>query len=221
MTTNQLQIRKTLIDYVEIDWIKLAWAVLFAVLVGVFYLNMVQLLDNNYPNPKRPDDLVLDIIPETKSFILVGEIVGFSQGVLTAFGLARNKFRDLPRFMVQLSSMFMLRSFAIILTPLAQIQPPEANFSSDHVIAQSMYKGMFFSGHTGSAFTQTFFEKQRFLRRIHIVLAFLQGFSLLASHSHYSIDVFAAFFIAYFVTHFEFRKLVPAGWRDIRWAPWS
>jgi hypothetical protein len=89
------------------------------------------------------------------------------------------------------------------------------------VIAQSMYKGMFFSGHTGSAFTQTFFEKQRLLRRLHIVLAFLQGFSLLASHSHYTIDVFAAFFVAYFVTHFEFKRLVPERWRGLRWAPWS
>jgi ABC-type xylose transport system permease subunit len=205
----------------DIDYKKLGWSVLFAVLVAVLYFSSVHFLDTRYPHPVRPNDLVLDIVPETKSFIVVGELVGAAQGFLTAYGLFRNRLRDLPSFIFQLSFMFMLRSFAIVLTPLAQIQLPEKNFSSEHVIAQSMYKGMFFSGHTGSAFTQFFFEKNSILRRIHFAMAFLQAFSLLASHSHYSIDVFAAFFVAYFVTHFDFRRLVPVPMRKLNWAPWS
>jgi hypothetical protein len=205
----------------DINYKKLIWSALFAVLVGLIYFNSVHFLDTNYPHPVRPDDLILDIIPETKSFIAVAEFLGAAQGVLTAYGLLRNRLRDLPSFIFQLAMMFLLRSFAIVLTPLAQIQLPENNFSSQHVIAQSMYKGMFFSGHTGSAFTQFFFEKNHFLRRIHFAMAFMQGFSLLASHSHYSIDVFAALFVAYFVTHFDFRRLVPPPMRQLSWAPWS
>ena len=221
MAIRQNEIRKVIADHVGISQVKLAWSLLFAVMVAVLYFGAVGFLDATYPNPVHPDDLVLDILPEMRLFIAIGEIVSAAQGLLTVYGLARNRFQDLPRFIFQLGLMFALRSVAIVLTPLAQIQNPAENFSPDHWIAQSMYKGMFFSGHTGSAFTQFFFEKQRQLRRIHLVLACMQMFSLLASHSHYSIDIFAAFFVAYFVTHLEFKRLVPADWRDISWAPWS
>ncbi len=58
--------------------------------------------------------------------------------------------------------------------------------------------GFFFSGHTGMPFLMGLvFWKDKFWRYVFFILAAIMGFSVLLSHMHYSIDVFAAPFITY------------------------
>ena len=165
-------------------------------------------------------EAVLDIIPEMELFIGISEITGISQMLIVTFIMWQNHFKEAPKLLALLAIMYMLRGFAIVLTPLAQIQPPAENFSEAHFIAQTFYHGMFFSGHAAAAFVQMFFTKTHRLLPIVALLAFIQAFSLLASHSHYSIDIFGAFFVAYFITHFDFFCLIPKSWHNAKWAPW-
>ena len=57
----------------------------------------------------------------------------------------------------------------------------------------------FFSGHTGMPFLAAliFWKEDKFVRYISLVASVLFGISVLLGHLHYSIDVFAAFFITY------------------------
>ncbi len=191
---------------------------MMVVLAGMF-------LDTFYPDAVRPDDLILDIVPETEFFVYLGEAVGITQAIISVLILAKHHFKDGPKLLFLAFMLFLIRAFAIILTPLGQIQPPAESFGDTHFIAKYTYKGMYFSGHTGSAFTQYMFfrqyEKNRILRNIQLVFACTQAVCLLAGHSHYSIDVFGALFVAYFVTHFDFVRLVPGRWREASWAPWA
>jgi hypothetical protein len=67
---------------------------------------------------------------------------------------------------------------------------------------------------------QAFYAKKHRLRPVLFLLASLQAFSLLASHSHYSIDILGGFFVAYFFTHFDFMRVIPGRLQNVRWMPW-
>jgi hypothetical protein len=199
---------------------KMAWALgFFAVMLVTLYLN-IQFLKTEYPEPVRPDDLLLDVLPEITEFIVIGEVLAFIGLGISGFILWQGRFQQGPRLLFVVTFMFMLRAFTLPLTPLAQIQPPAENYTPAHFIAHTFYEGMFFSGHTASAFILAFFFRGHRLRPLLFVLAFAQGLSLLLSHSHYSIDIVGGFFVAYFVTHFDFMRLVPGPLRRVRWLPW-
>ena len=207
-----------------VNFKQLAWSLAFALFMTVVSAGAGWFVETTYPNPVQPDDLILDLIPEIDLFVTIGEIVGATQALLSLYMLGRGHFKEAPALLFQLSLMYILRSIAITLTPLAQIQNPVQNFGESHLIARYTYKGMFFSGHTGSACTQFLFFARRtngWLVRVQLGLAILQMISLLASHSHYTIDIFAAIFVAYFVTHHDFTRWIPDAWRHWRWAPWS
>ncbi|UVK57536.1 sphingomyelin synthase family protein (plasmid) [Mesorhizobium sp. AR02] len=69
---------------------------------------------------------------------------------------------------------------------------------------------LFFSGHTGAPFLLALmFWKDSRLRFAFLAAAVLFGAAVLLGHLHYSIDVFAAFFISYGVhdlARFLFRR---------------
>jgi membrane-associated phospholipid phosphatase len=210
---------------------RMLWNIGFAIIMVVsIYLN-IQFLRTNYPAPPQPPDLLLDLIPRNDLFILIGELFSSLQVgvVLLLFVSARHRFRQLPRLMFLLILMYMIRGFVIVLTPLGQIRPPVEAYAADHFIAQNFYHGMFFSGHTASALIQVMFFHQFtvrwFRRRLHLSylilpLALVQIVSLLISHQHYTIDIVGGFLIAYFVTQFDFMKIVPPGLRTVKWLPW-
>lgn len=206
--TNPLFIKQML-------WVAVFWTVTVAtILLNIHYLR------THYADAAQPDDLILDTIPETEAFIGVGELLSAVQVVLIVYIMWQWHFKPAPKLLFLVALMFMIRGFTINLTPLGQIQPPSENYDQSHIIAQTFYYGMFFSGHTASAFIQAFYIRGHRLRPLVFVLAGLQAFALLASHSHYSIDVFGGFFVAYFVTHFDFMRFVPGFLRNVRWMPW-
>jgi len=56
---------------------------------------------------------------------------------------------------------------------------------------------MFFSGHTAMPFLGFYLFRHSWLRYVYLVGAVVMGIVVLAMHLHYSVDVFAAFFMTY------------------------
>jgi hypothetical protein len=201
----------------QILWVAAFWMMVIAViLVNISFLRAT------YPDAVRPDDLLLDIMPEIEAFVVFGDVMTGSLFALTVFyfGVWQGGIQEIPRLLFLLGVMYLLRSFVINLTPLAQIQRPEDNFPESHIIAQTFYHGMFYSGHTASSFIQAFFFKGYRHQWLLFVLASGAAFALIASHSHYTIDVVGGFFVAYFITNVDWMKIVPGRLRRVRWMPW-
>ena len=87
---------------------------------------------------------------------------------------------------------------------------------------------MFFSGHTGLPFLMALiFWRQKNLRYLFLAVSVAFGITALMGHYHYTIDVFAAFFIAYGVYAFSdklfnnlnirfHRKIRIHGWKALQ-----
>jgi hypothetical protein len=190
-----------------------AWVTVFGAVAIVIMLMNINFLRTNYADAVRPQDLILDNIPQFDIFVDIAEYVSMFQGLVVLALLWYQRFVGAPRLLFILLLMFLTRSFTMILTPLADTLPIEDTYASSNIIAQHFYYGMFFSGHTASAFIQAFFFKGNPFRPVLFGLAMMQVISLFLSHGHYSIDIVAGFFVAYTYTHFDFMRLVPERFR--------
>lgn len=208
-------------DFTQPTFLKqMAWTITFWLLVMVNIAVNISFLRSHFPDPPRPPDLLLDAIPETAAFVTVGEILSMVLLALVLWVLRERHFVDGPELLFRVGMMFWIRGYVILLTPLAQIQPPADHYAADHLIAQTFYHGMFFSGHTASAFIQAMHFRGHRLQPLMLLLAAGIALSLIASHSHYTIDVVGGWFVAYFVVNFDWMKLIPPRLYGVRWMPW-
>lgn len=199
---------------------QMIWVLVFFVLMLVTLRASIVFMETRYPDQVRPDDLILDLVPDMPIFILLSEAALFITFSLMFYGLWQGRFQQMPRLFFLLIMMYFLRALIIPLTPLAQIKSPDEYYAEMHLIATYFYQGMYFSGHTATVCILAAFFKAPRLRITFTVLAAVQIISLLLSHAHYSIDIVGGLFAAYFVVTFDFMKLVPRGLRDNPWMPW-
>jgi len=94
------------------------------------------------------------------------------------------------------SFLYLTRAFSILLTNLKN--PSDAIFPK-MIYFPSESNDLLFSGHVGLAFLSylMFKEDSKIMKTIALIATFLMVITVLALHVHYSIDVFAAFFIVY------------------------
>ncbi len=72
---------------------------------------------------------------------------------------------------------------------------------------------LFFSGHTGAPFLMALiYWNNKKLRLVFLLVSAIFGGSMLLGHLHYSIDVFAAFFITHTIFHIA-KKWFPQDWQ--------
>jgi hypothetical protein len=144
-------------------------------------------------------DIFLDNLPVLNlNFIIVeGALIVFLLTFVLVF--AKPKY---ILFSIKAFALFVaLRSLFIAVTHVGfypdQINPGNGFF--DHIyIYLNMQTGYFFSAHTGLPFLMALvFWRDRIWRNLFLVISFVFGFAVLLSHVHYSIDVFAAPFMAY------------------------
>jgi len=99
----------------------------------------------------------------------------------------------------QLSILILIRSFFVTLTHLSV--PPDAVFSHLPRIFDfvTFNNDLFFSGHVAVAFLGylLFRKENNFLKCFFLISTIMMVLTVLFMHVHYSIDVFAAFFITY------------------------
>ncbi len=107
--------------------------------------------------------------------------------------------RLVPFTLKSISLFIVIRAFFISLTHIApfpeRLPPPSTNFILNKLTFGS---DLFFSGHTGLPFLLALiYWNNKTLRHIFLAGSATFGASAILGHYHYSIDVFAAYFITY------------------------
>lgn len=155
-------------------------------------------------------DLLLDNLPIVNLNLIVVE------GALLAIVLSSLLVLWNPRkilFTLKVLALFIIiRAFFISLTHIG-IYPGQINPGPGYFDALYSYfnlqTGYFFSGHTTLPFLMALvFWEDRVWRYSYLALSAVFGISVLFAHIHYSIDVFAAPFMAYGIFEIT-RKIFP------------
>ncbi len=182
------------------------WALLQALLfIGValvvnFYAGTYA--THNASNPVA--DIILSNIPvyDVDWLFVYGPILFW----VTAIGICLLQPAKLPFILKNIALLMVVRSFFISLTHMAPF-PMRLHLEPNNAMDYFTFGGdLFFSGHTSFPFLWAMmFWENRTLRIFFTVCAVFFGCVVLMAHLHYSIDVFAAFFMAHSVSHIAKR----------------
>lgn len=144
-------------------------------------------------------DLFLDNIPIVNLNLII--IEGALLAVLGTLVLVFSKTKYILFTMKAIGIFLAFRAFFIATTHLGiypgQIIPGNGAFDQLYVFF-GFETGFFFSAHTGLPFFMALiFWDERIWRYIYLVMSVVFGAAVLLAHIHYSIDVFAAPFMAF------------------------
>ena len=105
----------------------------------------------------------------------------------------------IPFILKSLAFFIFIRAIFTMLTHLGPAPSQTYLDPDDLLIKLNNGRDMFFSGHTGIPFLMAlvFWNENKLIRYVSLVASIIFGASVLLGHLHYSIDVFAAFFITY------------------------
>lgn len=144
-------------------------------------------------------DLILDRIPTyNMEFFYTWVMLGLS--VFLFFYIIFYKPEIFPFTLKTFGLLIIVRSLFISLT---SIGPPDGFYYENALIGgyrftDFMFRNdLFFSGHTAFPFLGFLLLKDSRMKWIFLFGSLLMGLTVLLMHIHYSIDVFAAFFITY------------------------
>lgn len=140
-------------------------------------------------------DIILDYLGPFNLNFFYSWVAVFIFFIFIAYPLLF-KVKDFLYISIQLSFLIILRSFFIILTHL---QTPCNSVSGSFPGIFEIFKftnDQFFSGHVAFNFLGFLVFKGR-IRYFFLIGSILMAITVLVMHQHYSIDVFAAFFITY------------------------
>ena len=138
-------------------------------------------------------DLILDNIPiYDLNFIFFWAVLLFWAGNI----IYRLIFpKEFPFILVSMSLFVMVRCFFIALTHLG---PPEnLLIIPDELSYYSFNADLFFSAHVGTPFFYALLTSVKIIKWTAILYSITMVIIVLMSHGHYSIDIFASFFIAH------------------------
>lgn len=193
-----MKIRDALADRSFLMSTGVGFVMLVAGLESVFY-------STNYANRSASNsvtDIILSNIPvyDVEFLFVYGAMAAV---VFSAVVLLTYKLHYLPFALKAISLLLTIRSVFVSLTHISpypsHIVISSAYFSS-YRFFESIFSGddLFFSGHVGLTFLMSLiFWRNPFLRYTFLATSIVFAVVVLMGHLHYSIDVFAAFFITY------------------------
>jgi hypothetical protein len=153
---------------------------------------------NNQSN--TVNDLFLDILPllDVSLIFVYGSLLYWA--IIVCILVQRIK--EIPFFLKAFAMFSMMRSAFIVLTHLGPYPHPPITDPFSLLKSFTFGGDLFFSGHTGAPFLMALlYWRVPALRRFSLITSIVFGITVLLGHLHYSIDVFAAFFITYGVYH--------------------
>ncbi|MDE2489544.1 MAG: phosphatase PAP2 family protein [Elusimicrobia bacterium] len=177
-----------------------------------------RLASRNGARAHTSPDLLLSLLPIIDLRALF--IYGFALFLvaLIVIGLARERHR-LAHIVWLYAILISLRSIFIILTPMhepAGALPMVGDPLFDAVGRYLTFRNdLFFSSHTSLPFLAYLTYSDRWSRRLFLAFSLTMAMTVLLTRQHYSIDVFAAFFITYAIYRWE-RRWMRAPYRRLR-----
>lgn len=159
-----------------------------------------------HPSP----DLLLSLLPRVDLRVLF--VWGFAAFWAWAIGvaLARER-RRLAHIAWLYALLLVVRSLFIVLTPMRA--PLDSFWAGGDPLFDAVgchltfHNDLFFSSHTALPFLGFLVYRDRWARLVFLGFSITLAITVLLTRLHYSIDVFAAFFITYAVYRFEHRWL--------------
>ncbi len=116
------------------------------------------------------------------------------------------KFRSTAPFLIKAVSLFIVIRAAFVSMTHIGPYPLQLDIESNLLNFITSGNDLFFSGHTGMPFlVALIFWNHPYIRNLFLVSSFVLGAGVLLAHLHYSIDVFAAFFITYSIYHISIK----------------
>ncbi len=142
-------------------------------------------------------DLLLDRLPAVNLDFL--NTWGFLLLIFTfAAAIAVYQPEEIPFVLISVALFAAVRSGFIVLTHLgAPADIMKLSWEEGFLRHLSFTNDLFFSGHTGLPFLAFLLVRKRWIKNFFLGGSFVMGATVLLAHTHYSIDVFAAFFITY------------------------
>lgn len=194
-----------------------AFGLLILAYVAEHFANVYELEYSARSTSVSVGDLLLDNLPVVNlNFIIIeGALLSIVLG--TAFIIFRRP-RHILFSMKALAICIMARALFISLTHVGiypgNISPGVGIFDAIYLYL-NFQTGFFFSGHTAlPVLMALIFWREPPVRAVFLGLAFVFGIAVLLAHIHYSIDVFAAPFIAYGMFKIA-RRLFPRDYEFI------
>lgn len=183
-----------------------------AALAGALVINQSagRLADANGENAHTSPDILLARLPHWDTSILF--IYGFTFLILwLIYAAVRYERRRIPRILWAYAVLVVVRSFFIILTPM-RTPPDHAVVAGDPLFAifgrfLTFKHDLFFSSHTATPFLAFLLFRNPWVRLSFLAISLLLGATVLIGRFHYSIDVFAAFFITYAAHTLEAKNI--------------
>ena len=197
MTSNQSQWKEILSSKKKVS----LFIAGIAALLSSFVVNNKVSTYVDHVQGQAVGDLLLDNIPiYDLNFIFFWAVLIFWVGNI----IYRLIFpKEFPFILVSLSLFVLVRCFFISLT---HIGPPETLLVvPDELSYYSFDADMFFSGHVGAPFFYALLTSVKNVKWIAIIYSIIMVVIVLMSHGHYSIDIFASFFIAHSLSVFMLK----------------
>lgn len=141
-------------------------------------------------------DLFLDNLPTLDVSIIF--IDGFILFVIFVAALIIHQPKKIPFVLKSMALFIVIRAMFMTLTHIAPM-PDQIPLEAGDVVNKFTFGAdLFFSAHTGLPYLMALiFWPNKQLRIIFLAISVIFGVSVLLGHLHYSIDVFAAYFITY------------------------
>jgi len=192
----------TLKDLFGTEWrgsLCVALLLLAAAYVAEHFANVYAFAYSLRPTSNHVGDIILDTIPVVDPNFVIIEVALTAIVLGTLFVFSKPKY---VLFTLKAAALFIIiRAFFISLTHVGihpeNIAPGLGLFDSLYLYL-NFQTGLFFSGHTGLPFLMALiFWGQYRARVVFLALSLVFAVAVLLAHIHYSIDVFAAPFMAY------------------------
>lgn len=159
-------------------------------------------------------DIFLDNLPVVNvDWIINDGVIVFSLLIISYLFIHPKK---APFTFKSIALFIFIRSIFITLTHLGPAPSQTYLDPNDLLIRLNAGYDKFFSAHTGLPFLLALiFWDNKIVRHISLAASIIFGASMLLGHLHYSIDVFAAFFITYTIFHMS-QKLFAEDYKLLR-----